>query len=550
MSETKIFTAKDHGVVPGRESGPALAELTALLAATDGPKELVFEPGEYPISAPLLQKEKYFITNTVANEEFANCETPHLSAAALLFRGINDLKVRGSGAVFVVDGRAHNLVISDCHGITIEDIELRSNNPDVHEFTVEKVTPMHAYFRLDNESTYEPDGKNFVYTGTDYKTSFFAMRNVSWGWFGHIPAGTPDHVEREMHPFAGALSIKEEEPRLFRLTYPSAGRFDVGEKWVIFGVRRENVGIFIERSSDVTLRRVKQRFSYSLALVAQDTDDITLEAPEFAPLPGTDRSFSSVADFMQFCMCRGKVSVTDGFFCGSGDDCLNVHGIHFSVKKIAGNELTVSFMHPQSHGFCPLRAGDDIEFIDPRTLLASGGTRITGVKMLNEFDILLTVADSSRAVRGCAIEDISACPELYFARNRMTRVITRGILVTTRGKSVIEDTDFDDTDLAAVLVSDDAKGWYESGCVKDLTIRRCRFGACGAYNVQILPENGHTGSVVHGRVDIEDNVFESPENGGIDAHGLRELVFENNTIKYPREDFIKTENVTVVKRGE
>ena len=43
---------------------------------------------------------------------------------------------------------------------------------------------------------------------------------------------------------------------------------------------------------------------------------------------------------------------------------------------------------------------------------------------------------------GQVVEDVDACSGLRFANNRMTRIITRGLLITTRGKVNIENNDF------------------------------------------------------------------------------------------------------------
>lgn len=267
---------------------------------------------------------------------------------------------------------------------------------------------------------------------------------------------------------------------------------------------------------NLTLRGIKQRFNYSLALVAQDCENVNVEKVDFSPEEGGARLMASVADFMQICMCRGDVNITDSFYQGAGDDCLNVHGIHFKIESIEktaqGGELKVKFMHPQSHGFNPLRVGDDIEYIDTKSMLSKGKAKILSSSLLDEYTISLSVDSLNGGEKGMVIEDVTACPNLYFAGNELTRIITRGLLITTRGKVVVKNNIFADTQMSSILFSDDAKSWYESGMVCDAVIQGNKFLTCGSgKNIWILPENSVHEGAVHGDFLIEDNIFASPK---------------------------------------
>ena len=161
---------------------------------------------------------------------------------------------------------------------------------------------------------------------------------------------------------------------------------------------------------------------------------------------------ASVADFIQVCMCRGDVVIRNNYFDGAGDDCLNVHGMHLKIIDInqAENKLTVRYMHPQSHGYNSFEPGDTIAFINTKTLCEFGQTMIKDPKLINEYDIELTVDSVENAVTGEVIEDISACPNVYFENNEMNRIITRGLLLTTRGKVVVENNRFINTTMSSI----------------------------------------------------------------------------------------------------
>lgn len=61
--------------------------------------------------------------------------------------------------------------------------------------------------------------------------------------------------------------------------------------------------------------------------------------------------------------------------------------------------------------------------------------------------------------------------------------------------------------MSGVLVSDDARGWYESGPVRDVTIRRNLFMECGSPVIAVMPENDRYEGAVHRNVRIEANRF-------------------------------------------
>lgn len=550
MSETNktvLISAADFGVVPGREVEKELTALFKKLSKTQGEKELYFEPGEYFIDASKCEKELFYITNTVGDNEFKKGEVPHENRAAFNLKGINDLYIKGDGAVFTIDGQCTNMAIRDCENITVEGITIKVVSPDMHELAAERVTPFYVDFRLDKESNYVKTSKGFAFKGTDYQVDFTDSA-LNAHWIGRIRKESINSLRRVGHPLLGCHKIKELDDRLFRAYYFVPRGIKKGDRYYLFDVRRKYAGIFAERCKNLTLRGIKQRFNYSLALVAQDCENVNVEKVDFSPEEGGARLMASVADFMQICMCRGDVNITDSFYQGAGDDCLNVHGIHFKIESIEktaqGGELKVKFMHPQSHGFNPLRVGDDIEYIDTKSMLSKGKAKILSSSLLDEYTISLSVDSLNGGEKGMVIEDVTACPNLYFAGNELTRIITRGLLITTRGKVVVKNNIFADTQMSSILFSDDAKSWYESGMVCDAVIQGNKFLTCGSgKNIWILPENSVHEGAVHGDFLIEDNIFASPKNGGISAKSTRSVTIRNNKIVKKSKNFVTVKNV-------
>ena len=540
----KYVYAKEAGILPGEEITQKLNSLLSELAGDDEEKTLVFEKGEYFLDSANAPEPLLYITNTMGDGEWKKDERPHLNRVGMYFKGVRSLTVEGNSSVFTVRGSLTNIAVCNCKDLCLKNFTLVTENPDMHSFRVARKRAFAIDFELDGESRYIRENGKYMFVGKDYRTPFTEKRATAY-WIGRISADNADSIRRTTHPLRGAIRVKEIGERLFRATYAVKPRCAEGDEFYLFDVRRKYQGIFVEGSKNVRLEGVAQRFNYGLALVFQDTEDIFVINSEFAPAEGGALKMASVADFMQVCCCRGTVTVSGNRFRGSGDDCLNVHGIHFKVKKQEGDTLFISFMHPQTHGFCPFRAGDAVRFVSPATLLPLAEGVVRKATLAREYDIKLELYKApAPKLEGSVAENASACPDLIFAGNVIDRIITRGALVTTSGKVIIENNDFYNTSMHAVLVSDDAKSWYESGFVRDVTIRDNRFYGNKGYYVCVKPENGVYKGSVHSGIKVKNNLFASPTSEGLYFRAAKDCEVKNNTFVHGKR--IRSVNAEVI----
>ncbi|MBQ8765886.1 MAG: right-handed parallel beta-helix repeat-containing protein [Clostridia bacterium] len=536
----KIFNAYDYGVKPYTYCETALEKFLISIPHDEKEKTIVFQKGTYLIDATKLQKQMLYITNTAGDKEFSNDETPHLNRAPLWLDSLKNVTVEGSGAKFIIHGKSTNVVISNCENIKIQNLTIDTNNPEMHELKVIGKGAFFVDYKIDEQSDYVKENGKFYFVGHDYKRALTDCAKTSW-WNAHFPADRPHFCQRMRHPLCDVFYIKEIGKRKIRAYCFSANKFKIGDKYYLYDVRREYAGIFVQDSKNITLNNVKQHFNYSLAFVAQNTENIILDKLDFTPDKG--RVMCSVADFIQICMCRGKVTVKDSKFSGAGDDCMNVHGFHFRIADKNNEKITVRFMHPQSHGYNAFENGDKIEFIHPKTLLPKGSAKVLNSIMLNEYDIELTLDNTENAVIGEFIENVTACPKVDFVNNEVDRIITRGLLLTTRGKTNIENNHFYSTTMSGILLSDDADNWYESGICLDMTIKNNVFDYCGENGVLIKPENTKYESAVHKNITIEGNTFKKCEKACFDIKDTDNVVIKNNVIGECSEKLV-TKNVT------
>jgi polygalacturonase len=160
------------------------------------------------------------------------------------------------------------------------------------------------------------------------------------------------------------------------------------------------------------------------------------------------------------------------------------------------------------------------------------------MKSLREMEIAVQGPLDPLITVGTVIENLTWTPELTIRNSRFERTNTRGILVTTRKKVLIENNVFDRTGMHAILIADDASSWYESGPVTDVTIRNNIFEGCGynsapnGYVISIAPENHikAEGFYVHRNIKIENNVFRVSEPAILGARSVQDLIFRNNKV--------------------
>ena len=198
-------------------------------------------------------------------------------------------------------------------------------------------------------------------------------------------------------------------------------------------------------------------------------------------------------------------------------------------------------MHEQSVGFTWARAGETVGFIENEAMNTIGEGKVESfhANSPEEFEISFVKAVPKNVTEGDALENLSCTPDVviknsYFGGNR-----ARGILISTPGKVIIENNIFESSG-SAILIPGDANGWYESGAVKDVTIRNNIFSdACltSMYQfcegiISIYPEipKPDAAKPLHRNIRIENNTFHPFDYPVLYAKSIEGLYFNNNTI--------------------
>ena len=96
--------------------------------------------------------------------------------------------------------------------------------------------------------------------------------------------------------------------------------------------------------------------------------------------------------------------------------------------------------------------------------------------------------------------------------NSFFRIPTRGILVTSRGRVQIKNNLFSDIKMCGILIADDARSWFESGGVENVTVSGNVFRRSGGPFMEIKPENKRHAGAVHKNISVTGNTIYFPKN--------------------------------------
>jgi len=152
---------------------------------------------------------------------------------------------------------------------------------------------------------------------------------------------------------------------------------------------------------------------------------------------------------------------------------------------------------------------------------------------INDKDFLLTLQQPLPAniLPHDVIENTTWTPQVWIHHDTIAKIPTRGVLVTTRRKAIIENNVFLRVHMSAISIADDAASWYESGMVKDLTIRHNFSFKCGEPAIICCPENKQSNGAVHQNISIVNNQFDLQGLHVLSAKSTSYIKFRENTIK-------------------
>jgi hypothetical protein len=489
---------------------------------------LVIPHGRYDLYPDSAIKKPYFISNTSSEAE---CPSK-VKTIGLLFEGIRNLRVDGDGSLLVFHGKMTTIVIDHCDGFTLTNLAEDFARPTMSEFTVTSASDTAIDVRVHPDSWHRLDSGRLTWYGE--------------GWIAQ------DHFCIRVDTTHAFFYANDEYASLLRsvITEPAPGmlhfsgtydrsRFPAGSVFTVRDPIRDEVGAFLVDSKNIRWKNVSMHYMHGLGIVAQFSENISMNNVRIEPASGSGRMIASFADGMHFSCCKGLVSVDSCRFDGMHDDAVNVHGVHLKiVGRPSANQLIVRYMHPQTYGFVAYHPGDSVAFVVPLTLAIEqyGVVKTAGWVSPREMLVTFTRPVPGKVRLTDVVENITWTPRVRIRHCYVAGTETRGFLITTRRKAVIEYNTFSRLGMSAILVADDGLSWYESGQVHDLTIRHNLFSECGHnvlpfnYVITIAPENHQLSRPVHSNIRITGNRFICYTPAVLTARSVDGLTFSGNSI--------------------
>lgn len=485
----------------------------------------------------------YHISNTASEKENPD-QTKHIG---LWLKGLKNVTIDGQGARFVTHGEMTSFVIDQCENITLRNFTVTASDPTVPELTVTEVGSNFMTVRIHPQSRYTVKDGHFAFVGDNWTLSdgiaqsYDKEKDITW---------------RSWSPLPDLRKAIELEPNLLRFIYDNPPQAKPGTVFQMRdGIRDQACGL-IQYSKNITLDGVHLAFLGNFGIVGQMAENITYRNLTFEPEAGSGRTCAGFADFVQMSGCKGKITIENSRFLGAHDDPINIHGTHLAVTGYpASNQIAVKYMHHQTYGFQSFLPGNEIEFIDPHSLMSLAPAKVKKAEMKNEREILLTldrnIPQNIREIKELVVENVTYTPEVLIRGNYFARIPTRGILVSTRRKVLIENNTFFRMQMSGILIADDARSWFESGMARDVTIRNNNFIECGGPVILIAPENDRNEGYVHRNIAITNNRFQLTGTDAVSAKSVNGLKITDNLFITPKasttEDLIKTRECKDVK---
>lgn len=510
------------------------------------PVTVRLSPGIYELDRSKSTQVLYHISNTTSESEDPD-PTKHIG---LYLHSLKNITIDGCGSTLQMNGEMTSFVLDRCEGIILKNLNIDYKHPTQTEvevleegkdYLIVQVHPTSQYRIVDEQLEWYGDGWSFR---NGIAQSYDRASNMTW---------------RSWSPMENLIRAVELRPNVLYLQYKEKPQVGLH---IVFQMRdsfRDEVSGFVNRSKNVQLENLNFYYLGNFGVVCQYSENVTFDRCNFAPRPDSGRTNAGFADFIQVSGCRGMIDIRNSRFSGAHDDPINIHGTHLRVTEfLSPNRLKVRFMHDQTFGFEAFFKGDDIELVDPLSLLAVEKAKVKEAKLVTPREMELTLSGplSPEVIqrKDLVVENVLWTPEVRITNNYFERIPTRGILITTRRKSLIEGNTFYGMQMSGILVADDGLSWYESGPVHDLTIRRNTFFNCGEPVINIDPENREYKGAVHKNITIEENYFYMRKNSSsvIRAKAVDGLVIRHNLIytsdaeKNKESDFIQTRDCNEV----
>ena len=467
---------------------------------------------------------------------------------------LKNITIDGHGSEFIFHGRMVPLALLNSENITLKNFSVDFELPALRQLNIVEVDVAkdELLAEIYPEDNYRIDDGKLIILGEGYE-----MVPVSSLAFHENRRLTYNRGDVGFNP----QWVEEVSPNVLRIKgWHQVKATEVGERYALRSYYRPTPGIFIGECLDTKVENVKVHYSEGMALLAQMSENITIDGFSVCLKGDYDpRYFTAQADATHFSACKGVIISKNGLYEGMADDAINVHGTYLRIiNRVDDNTLQGRYMHQHAWGFKWGEPGDKVQFVESERMQRVGDSYINTIESIKAIDLpdefgakvfeikftdVLPAEISEEGKYG--VENLTWTPEVVFSDNIIRNNRARGALFSTPKKVLCENNLFDHTHGTAVLLCGDCNGWYETGACKDVTIRNNTFINALTANYQFtnaiisiypeIPNLEGQDKYFHSGIVIEGNTFDTFDRPLVYAKSTDGLVFRNNIITHNTE---------------
>ncbi len=520
-NQVVIIDVAEFGAKPNSGQDATLAIKAALdrIAALNGASSILrFPKGRYDFWAKDAPKMHYAVTAVHQQWDFI---------AGIHLKGLKNLTIDGCGSELLFHSRMTPFVINECEDLKVRDIKIDHVRPTISEFLVKNVGDIFMDVEIHPDSWYVIENGKFQWEGPD------GDRYVPQLFQSFDPVLNITIRERfNLGTWAEEIGL-----RCVRFHYKDAPKAYIGQIWQMRGdgIRKQQ-GSVVLNSKNICWEDVDLYFCTGLGIVSQLTENLTFRRVNIEPRKNSGRTCASFADGIHCCNCTGKLIIDDCRIVGTQDDPVNVYGDDLIIKKREQpNQLLLSYSTWEQCGYLMLFPGDELVLLRKQTLLPFASRKVVSAELLDKMTQRVVLdGDVPEDCIGQVAENRTRMPEILIRDCYFARIPTRGVLVSSWKKTIIENNTFFRTQMAAILVCHGDDPYYQQGAVDDLTIRNNTFLECQG-DVFIQPDQPvvNRDAPVDKNVKITDNRFivGNIERPVLWARSTQNIQFKNNFIE-------------------
>ncbi|MEO0509931.1 MAG: hypothetical protein AAF065_08745 [Verrucomicrobiota bacterium] len=521
LAETTLNAGDHVKILPGEYRSSLVIKGEGTV---QDPVKISFAQGRFDLFPDEMEARKLHISNTN--------DTPwEPKKLAIVLDQTKNVLLEGNNTDFYCRGKMIEVFIERSENIKLRGINFDYHRPTVSEFKVLSKAENRAIIEIHPDSDYKVENDKIIWIGEGWSS------NASAPGYQRRDTVTGQTV-REKNSLSKSYTAKQLEGR--KIEIYGENRFGEGDIYQNREHRRDCVGIFHNLSKGVIWENCNLYFLHGMGVISQFTQDITFRNVRFAPREGSGRTCAAWADILHFSGCRGDLIVDNVFFSGANDDAINVHGTYLQIEeKLAGNKLLMRFRHGQTYGFQPFYPGDEVGFVESESLATFDTNKVTSVERKDDKLWIVTLENSAPASTKIhdVLENRTWAPNLTVTNSVVEHIPTRGFLISTRGKVLVEGNHFVGIPRPAILIAGDCKSWFESGAVTDVLIKGNTFTRCKPISVHPENKSIDVAAPVHKNIRLINNTFniDSPWMTILDAKSTQGIEIRDNTINMKKK---------------